>query len=112
MIYFLCVVGIRQSAEVSNQLMAVERVLEYRDLQPEKEPKKAREVSADWPQNGSIEFRKVIYRYFAEAEPVLRELSFVIKPKEKIGKFTKTIENHESLFPHFATHNAVFNPSN
>lgn len=78
--------GIRQSAEVSNQLMAVERVLEYRDLEPEKQPEKPREVAAEWPQTGSIEFRKVIYKYFPEAEPVLRELSFLIKPKEKIGK--------------------------
>lgn len=78
---------IRQSAEVSNQLTAVERVLEYRDLEPEKEPKKPLEVPVEWPQNGGIEFRNVIYRYFAEAEPVLRNLSFVIKPKEKIGNY-------------------------
>lgn len=84
--------GIRQSAEVSNQLMAVERVLEYRDLEPEKEPNKPREVPTEWPQNGSIEFRKVIYRYFAEAEPVLRGLSFVIKSKEKIGKYSDKLK--------------------
>ena len=67
--------------------MAVERVLEYRDLEPEKEPKKPLQVSDDWPSKGCIEFKNVVYKYFAEAEPVLRELSFVIKPKEKIGKF-------------------------
>lgn len=78
--------GIRQSAEISNQLMAVERVLEYRDLEQEKQPKKPHEIAAEWPQRGCIEFRNVIYKYFAEAEPVLRGLSFVIKPKEKIGK--------------------------
>lgn len=78
--------GIRQSAEISNQMMAVERVLEYRDLEPEKQPKKPREVADDWPSRGCIEFRNVVYRYFAEAEPVLRGLSFVIKPKEKIGE--------------------------
>lgn len=78
--------GIRQSAEVSNHMMAVERVLEYRDLEPEKAPEKPREVPKEWPTNGSIEFKKVIYKYFAEAEPVLRGLSFLIDPKEKIGK--------------------------
>lgn len=72
--------------------MAVERVLEYRDLEPEKEPNKPREVPTEWPQNGSIEFRKVIYRYFAEAEPVLRGLSFVIKSKEKIGKYSDKLK--------------------
>lgn len=82
--------GVRQSAEVSNQLMAVERVLEYRNLEPEPEPAKPRAVDKDWPANGSIEFKNVIYRYFAEAEPVLRGLSFVIKPKEKIGIVGRT----------------------
>lgn len=81
------IAGVRQSAEVSNQLTSVERVLEYRDLEPEKEPNQPHEVSTDWPQNGTIEFRKIIYRYFAEAEPVLRELSFTIQSREKIGKF-------------------------
>lgn len=81
--------AIRQSAEASNHLMAVERVLEYRDLESEKEPNKSIELPTEWPQRGTIEFRKVIFRYFAEAEPVLRELSFIIKPKEKIGNSPK-----------------------
>lgn len=67
-------------------MMSVERVLEYRDLEPEIKPPKPREVDADWPPRGCVEFRKVVYRYFAEAEPVLRGLSFVIQPREKIGK--------------------------
>lgn len=80
------IAGVRQSAEVSNQLTSVERVLEYRDLEPEIEPNQPHEVSAEWPQNGTIEFRKIVYRYFADAEPVLRDLSFTIKSREKIGK--------------------------
>lgn len=77
--------GVRQSAEVSNQMMAVERVLEYRDLEPEKQPLTPREVLADWPATGKIEFRHLFYRYYADGEPVLRGLSFVIQSKEKIG---------------------------
>lgn len=79
--------GIRQSAEISNQMMSVERVLEYRDLVPEKQPPKPREVAKEWPAKATIEFRKVVYRYYAEAEPVLRGLTFIIDPKEKIGKW-------------------------
>ncbi|XP_055302579.1 ATP-binding cassette sub-family C member 4-like isoform X2 [Sitodiplosis mosellana] len=89
--------GIRQSAEISNQLMSVERVLEYRDLEPEKQPKKSYQVSDDWPSRGCIEFRNVVYRYFAEAEPVLRGLSFVIKPREKIGIVGRTGAGKSSL---------------
>lgn len=89
--------GVRQSAEVSNQMMAVERILEYRDLEPETEPDNPKEIAKDWPSNGSIEFKDVIYRYFAEAEPVLRGLSFVIKPKEKVGIVGRTGAGKSSL---------------
>lgn len=77
--------------------MSVERVLEYRDLEPEKQPMKPRAIADDFPSRGSIEFRNVIYRYFAEAEPVLRGLSFVINPKEKIGIVGRTGAGKSSL---------------
>lgn len=66
--------------------MSVERVCEYRDLEPEKQPKIPKEVDDSWPTNGCIEFRDVFYKYFEGGEPVLRGLSFFIKSKEKIGK--------------------------
>ncbi|XP_055319307.1 ATP-binding cassette subfamily C member 4-like [Sitodiplosis mosellana] len=89
--------GVRQSAEVSNLMTSVERVLEYRDLEPEKQPEKPQEVSENWPKEGSIEFRNVIYKYFEGADPVLRDLSFVIKPKEKIGIVGRTGAGKSSL---------------
>lgn len=82
--------GVRQSAEVSNQLMAVERVLEYCGLEPEPEPKRPQPVAKEWPSDGAIEFRNIVYRYFAEAEPVLQNLSLVIRSKEKIGIVGRT----------------------
>lgn len=82
--------GVRQSAEVSNNMTAVERILEYRDLEPEPQPEKPIDVDEDWPANGCIEFQNVFYRYFAGAEAVLCDLSFVIKPKEKIGIVGRT----------------------
>lgn len=71
-------------------MTAVERVLEYRDLDKEKEPKTPSEVSVDWPEKGRIEFRNVVYRYFGEADAVLKNLSFVIEPMEKIGIVGRT----------------------
>lgn len=89
--------GIRQSAEVSNQLMSVERILEYRDLEKEKAPAKPITITKKWPENGQIEFRRVIYKYFEGAEPVLKGLSFVVKPKEKIGIVGRTGAGKSSL---------------
>lgn len=89
--------GIRQSAEVSNQLMSVERILEYSKLEPEKQPEIASDVKKDWPQEGKIQFKQVVYRYAAELEPVLRGLSFSINPKEKIGIVGRTGAGKSSL---------------
>lgn len=78
-------------------MTAVERLLEYRDLKPERQPKRPVDIPADWPSKGSIEFRKVFYRYSSKSEPVLRDLSFVIKPMEKIGIVGRTGAGKSSL---------------
>lgn len=68
-------------------MMSVERICEYGELKPEKQPKIPRQVSADWPEKGKIEFRNLVYRYYAEGDPVLRDLSLTVQPKEKIGNY-------------------------
>jgi ATP-binding cassette, subfamily C (CFTR/MRP), member 4 len=89
--------GIRQSAEVANQLMSVERVLEYRDLPKETQPEKPLETAKEWPPVGKVEFRKVTYRYFPEAEAVLHDLNFVVQPEEKVGIVGRTGAGKSSL---------------
>ncbi|KFB40460.1 AGAP001775-PA-like protein [Anopheles sinensis] len=89
--------GIRQSAEVANFMMSVERLLEYRDLAPERQPVEPRVPNKNWPEAGRIEFRAVTYRYFEGAPAVLRDLSFVIRPREKIGIVGRTGAGKSSL---------------
>lgn len=99
--------AVRQSAEVSNNMTAVERILEYRNLEPETEPKEPNDVDKDWPTNGCIEFRNVFYRYSAGAEPVLHNLSFVIRPREKIGIVGRTGAGIFNLWTLFSMINNV-----
>jgi ABC-type multidrug transport system fused ATPase/permease subunit len=81
--------GIRQSAEVMNQMMAVERILEYRELEPEqKEVKKV--ADSTWPSEGRIKFRNVTYRYAKDAEPALKDVTFEVGKSEKIGIVGRT----------------------
>lgn len=89
--------GIRQSAEVANQLMSVERVLEYRDLEPEKQPEKPLELPKTWPLDGIIKFNKVNYRYFDGGDMVLKGVDFEVKPGEKIGIVGRTGAGKSSL---------------
>lgn len=89
--------GIRQSAEVSNHLTSVERMLEYSHLKPEKQPEIATNVTKSWPAKGSIKFDKVVYRYDIDSEPVLKGLTFSIEAKEKIGIVGRTGAGKSSL---------------
>lgn len=84
-------------ADVTNYLMSVERVLEYSQLKPEKQPDIPANVAADWPKNGQIEFSNVFYRYATECEPVLRGLSFLVQPTEKISVVGRTGAGKSSL---------------
>lgn len=82
--------GIRHSVEVTNQLMSVERVLEYSSLDSEEKSDLKLSVPELWPVNGKIEFRQVTLRYSPHSEPILRNISFIIKPEEKVGIVGRT----------------------
>ncbi|XP_034942472.1 multidrug resistance-associated protein 4-like isoform X2 [Chelonus insularis] len=106
--------GMRQSAEVTNQMMSVERVLEYSLLPPEeniaedkptkKDKKKGLQVTSktvhapeNWPTEGCIKFQNVFMRYSEEEQPVLKGLELVIKPREKVGIVGRTGAGKSSL---------------
>lgn len=89
--------GVRESAKISNNLLSVERILQYRDLPPEKGPKNIQLVGNGWPSNGKIEFKSVSYRYSETLQPVLKNLNFVIQPNEKIGICGRTGSGKSSL---------------
>lgn len=78
--------GMRQSAELENQMTSVERVLEYTEI--EKEPpfdsKPDKKPPPSWPTKGAITFEKTVLRYDPLGQPVLHGVSFQIKPQEKV----------------------------
>lgn len=82
---------------VTNNLMSVERILEYSQLEPEKQPEIPKKLPNDWPQQGQIEFKEVFYQYSVESEPVLRGLSFCVKPREKVSVVGRTGAGKTSL---------------
>ncbi|XP_017890591.1 multidrug resistance-associated protein 4-like [Ceratina calcarata] len=103
--------GMRQNAEVANQMMSVERVLEYTQIAPEpnlrdrgKFAKKTETQDAlpanapkNWPTNGMIRFRNVYMRYTDDDPPVLKGLNIVINSGEKIGIVGRTGAGKSSL---------------
>ncbi|XP_016989332.1 probable multidrug resistance-associated protein lethal(2)03659 [Drosophila rhopaloa] len=93
--------GMRQSAELENTMTAVERVVEYEDIEPEGalEAPAGMKPPKSWPEQGKIVFDELSLRYTPDpkAENVLKSLSFVIKPKEKVGIVGRTGAGKSSL---------------
>jgi ATP-binding cassette subfamily C (CFTR/MRP) protein 1 len=89
---------VRQTVEVENNIVSVERVLEYASL-----PSEAAEViprkrpTADWPANGAVTFKNYSMRYRKELDLVLRNINLDIKPREKIGVVGRTGAGKSSL---------------
>lgn len=67
-------------------MVSVERILEYTNLKPEDDSKAKILPADDWPQHGSIEFKNVSLKYSDNSESVLKNLSFIVAPKEKVKK--------------------------
>lgn len=89
--------GVRESAEVTNNLLSVERMARYGDLPPEQAQKIVPKVDKGWPSSGQIEFRNVAYRYSDTLPPVFTDLNFTIRPNEKIGICGRTGSGKSSL---------------
>ncbi|XP_011505353.1 PREDICTED: probable multidrug resistance-associated protein lethal(2)03659 [Ceratosolen solmsi marchali] len=91
--------GMRQSAELENQMTSVERILEYSKLsnEPPLESKPEKAPQAEWPMDGKIEFKSVFLRYSPVDPPVLNNLNFIIHPREKIGIVGRTGAGKSSL---------------
>ena len=84
---------IRQTAEVVNHMVSVERVLEYGKLEPEA----ALHCDADdkllekgWPTAGKIEYDGVSVRYRASLPLALRKISFQIPAGARVGVVGRT----------------------
>lgn len=89
--------GLRQSAEVANQLMSVERVLEYKQLPAEKEPVNPKNPPSSWPDKGEVIFEDMGLKYDEEGALVLKHLDLTIKPNEKVGIVGRTGAGKSSL---------------
>ncbi|XP_058461288.1 probable multidrug resistance-associated protein lethal(2)03659 [Malaya genurostris] len=95
----MCQWGMRQSAELENQMVSVERVTEYTNLKPEPplESEHKYRPQRNWPEDGMIKFSNVDLSYSDDGEKVLKDLNFTIWPNEKIGIVGRTGAGKSSL---------------
>ncbi|XP_059610916.1 ATP-binding cassette sub-family C member 4-like [Phlebotomus argentipes] len=95
----MCQWGMRQTAELENEMTSVERVFEYADL-PSEPPletaSKYRPVEG-WPNRGTISFNNLSLRYSSDSEKVLKDLNFSINAGEKVGIVGRTGAGKSSM---------------
>ncbi|PIA12845.1 canalicular multispecific organic anion transporter 2-like protein [Coemansia reversa NRRL 1564] len=89
---------IRDYAELENSMTHLERIVEYANLTPEaptviedNRPKK------EWPEQGLVEFKNFSMRYREGLDLVLKDLSFRILPRQKVGIVGRTGAGKSSM---------------
>jgi len=89
---------VRLYAVNEQNMNSVERIKEYLDVEQEAEAviEKTR-PAANWPSQGSVEFINYTTRYRSDLDPVLKGVTFKIKPLEKVGIVGRTGAGKSSL---------------
>ena len=78
-------------------MTSVERILEYTALDPEPLTTGKIKPHQNWPESGNIKFENVCFSYAKNLPYVLNDLSFEIKPQEKIGVVGRTGAGKSSI---------------
>lgn len=89
---------LRQASRAENSLNSVERVGTYIDL-PSEAPDviEGNRPPPGWPSSGLVEFVDVFMRYRPGLPYVLRGLSFIIYPRQKVGIVGRTGAGKSSM---------------
>ncbi|CAH1738400.1 unnamed protein product [Aphis gossypii] len=90
--------GLRQAAELENNMTAVERVLEYTNVtQEDALESKEKKQFPKWPSKGQIIFKNFYLRYGPDPVYVLNNLNITIESMQKIGIVGRTGAGKSSL---------------
>ncbi|KAJ3353134.1 hypothetical protein GGF32_003196 [Allomyces javanicus] len=90
--------GVRRTAELELQLIAVERIMEYASAIPlEAEAVDQGPLPDAWPDQGVVEFREMTLQYPGADRPALLDITLRTAPGEKIGIVGRTGAGKSSI---------------
>jgi len=88
---------VSQYAQNEQNMNAVERILVYADLPPEGELTTPKDPPPSWPEHGAVSFKNAKLAYREGLPLVLKDVSFEVKPGEKVGIVGRTGAGKSSL---------------
>ncbi|CAH8466901.1 unnamed protein product [Schistosoma intercalatum] len=89
---------VRQSTEVENQMVSVERAIEYVELEPETtDAQETLQPDSDWPSRGHIQFKDFGLRYASSDTWALKNINLDIRPGCKVGIVGRTGAGKSSI---------------
>jgi len=88
---------VRMSTDVENNLISVERCVQFTQLETEADFKGPNEPPPNWPDKGAIVFKDLQMKYRDNLPLVLKGINANIKPREKIGICGRTGSGKSSL---------------
>ncbi|XP_060080895.1 ATP-binding cassette sub-family C member 5-like [Ylistrum balloti] len=88
---------VRVANETESRFTSVERIHDYESNIETEEDSASVIPDESWPQDGRLIFSNVMMRYRKDMDPVLRNISFDIKPKQKVGIVGRTGAGKSSL---------------
>nr|AAF61707.1 canalicular multispecific organic anion transporter cMOAT [Mus musculus] len=88
---------VRMTSEVETNIVAVERINEYINVDNEAPWVTDKKPPADWPKKGEIQFNNYQVRYRPELDLVLKGITCNIKSTEKVGVVGRTGAGKSSL---------------
>lgn len=92
---------VRKSVEIESDVVCCERIFEYCKLNPEINEDLIKDKlitpPTDWPSQGKITFDNYSTRYRENLDPILKNITFSINSREKIGIVGRTGAGKSSL---------------
>ncbi|VDL78274.1 unnamed protein product [Nippostrongylus brasiliensis] len=89
--------SVRMMALSEANIVAVERIKEYHDLESESNTRSDYPLLDSWPHSGTIEFRNFCIRYGKSEKMAVKNLTLTIKGGEKIGIVGRTGSGKTSI---------------
>ena len=88
---------IRFGANANTQMTSAERAVAFTKINPERGHGPHEPPPEDWPRSGEVEFQNTSLRYYKGGPEVIKNISFKVNSKEKIGIVGRTGAGKSSL---------------